>query len=292
MTPINLAFLLKPVTVPFEKLLPSKVHPEDLQKSHKYRQIRESIREMDLIEPLSVGPVDRKTGQHLLLDGHIRLLAMRELGHTEFPCLVASDDETYTYNNRINRLSTIQEHLMIRRAVDRGVSTERLAKALCLDLSSVQKRLSLLDGICPEAADLLKDRRFSLAVAAALKKMKPTRQVECAELMISANTLTIPYARSLLMATPSEMLVRKKQRQLKGITQEQMDRMEREMASLQDQYKTAEQTYGDDMLNLVLARGYLIKLLENAQVSRFLIQNQIEVMKQFTNLVQTTSMEL
>jgi len=292
MTPINFAFLLKPLTLPFEKLLPSKVHLEDLQKSHKYRQIRESIREIDLIEPLSIGPVDRKTGQHLLLDGHIRLLAMRELGHTEFPCLVASDDETYTYNNRISRLSTIQEHLMIRRAVDRGVPAERLAKTLCFDISSFQKRLSLLDGICPEAAELLKDRRFSLAVAAALKKMKPTRQVECAELMISANTLTLPYARSLLMATVPEMLVKKKQRNLKGITVEQMDRMEREMASLQGLYKTAEQTYGDDMLNLVLARGYLIKLLENAQVSRFLIQHQMQVMEQFTNLIQTTSMEL
>lgn len=292
MTVITLGFLLKPLSVPFEKLLPSKLHGEDLQKSHKYRQIRESIREIDLIEPLSIGPVDRKTGQHILLDGHIRLAAMRELGLTEFPCLVASDDETYTYNNRINRLSTIQEHLMIRRAVDRGVPTDRLAKALCLDLSGVQRRLSLLDGICPEAADLLKDRHFSLSVATVFKKMKPTRQVECAELMISANTLTVPYARSLLMATVPEMLVRKKQRLAKGVTHEQMDRMEREMSSLQDQYKTAEQTYGEDVLNLVLARGYIIKLLENHHVSRFLVQHQAEVMEQFTSLVQTTSMEL
>ncbi len=291
MTSISLGFLLKPLNIAAEKLLPSRIHSDDLPLSHKYRQIRESIREIDLIEPLSVGPVDRKTGHHLLLDGHIRLSAMKELGYTEFPCLVASDDETYTYNNRINRLSTIQEHFMIRRAVDRGVSKERLAKALCLDLSSVKKRLNLLNGICPEAAELLKDRHFSLPVASIFKQMKPTRQVECAELMISANTLTVPYARSLLMATIPEMLVRKK-RNAKGITHEQMDRMEREMSSLQDQYKTAEQTYGEDVLNLVLARGYIIKLLENNQVSRFLVQHQSEVMEQFTILVQTTSMEL
>ncbi|WP_409521162.1 hypothetical protein [Methylomonas sp. MO1] len=36
--------------------------------------------------------------------------------------------------------------------------------------------------------------------------MKPTRQLECVELMISANTITINYAEALLVATPSSML--------------------------------------------------------------------------------------
>jgi hypothetical protein len=40
------------------------------------------------------------------------------------------------------------------------------------------------------------------------------------------------------------------------------------MANLQGQYKMVEQTYGQDVLNLVLARGYLAKLLENKQVVR------------------------
>ncbi len=291
MTPISFAFLLKPLNLPSEKLLPSKILSEDLVKAHKYRQIRESIREIGLIEPLSIGPVDRKTGTHLLLDGHIRMMAMKELGHIEFPCLVASDDETYTYNHRINRLSTIQEHLMIRRAVDRGVSIERLTKVLCLDATGVQKRLTLLDGICPEAAELLKNRSFSLKVTAVLRNMKPTRQVECAELMISANTLTLPYARSLLMATSPELLL-KEPRRSKTITREQIARMEREMKSLQSNYKAAEQTFGDDMLNLVLARGYVVKLLENAQVGRFLMQHQSEVLTEFTTLAQATSLDL
>ena len=57
-------------------------------------------------------------------------IALRDLGRSVAPCLVAIDDEAYTYNNRVNRVSTIQEHFMIRRAVERGVSPERLAKAL------------------------------------------------------------------------------------------------------------------------------------------------------------------
>ena len=40
------------------------------------------------------------------------------------------NDRSYTYNKRINRLAAVQEHRMIVRAVDRGVSEERIAEAL------------------------------------------------------------------------------------------------------------------------------------------------------------------
>ena len=149
---------------------------------------------------------------------------------------------------------------MIRRAIERGVSMESLAKALSVDVSHIIKKATLLDGICPEAADLLKDRQFSAEISRVIRKMKPTRQVECIELMVSANNITVSYAEALLVATPAEMLVEgKKPPKLNGVTQEQMSRMEREMANLQGQYKLVEQTYAEDVLNLVLARGYLAK---------------------------------
>lgn len=88
---------------------------------------------------------DRKTGQHLVLDGHLRLQAAKDLGLTEVACLLSTDDETFTYNNHISRLATIQEHLMIRRALDRGISAAKLAKGLCVDISLVNKKSSLLD---------------------------------------------------------------------------------------------------------------------------------------------------
>jgi len=98
---------------------------------------------------------------------------------------------SYTYNNRINRLSTIQEHFMLRRAIERGVSPERIAKALSVDVSSIIKKMTLLDGICAEATELLKDRQFSPEISRVIRKMKPTRQMECVELMVSANNLTV-----------------------------------------------------------------------------------------------------
>ena len=41
-----------------------------------------------------------------------------------------------------------------------------------------------------------------------------------------------------------------------GITSEQMARMEHEMSLVQNRFKAIEQSYGTDVLNLVLARGY------------------------------------
>lgn len=292
MSGISLGFALDPLSVPLDQILPSRKLPEGLDTSRKFKQIRSSIAEIGLIEPLSVTPAIKKSGQHLLLDGHIRLLALRDIGCTEAPCLVATDDEGYTYNNRINRLSTIQEHYMVRRAIERGVSPERLAKVLSVDVSYIFKKMKLLDGVCPEAAELLKDRQFSPEISRVLRNMNPTRQIECVELMVSANNLSVPYAEAMLVATPAELLVDgKKPQKLTGVTQEQMAKMEREMANLQGQYKMVEQTYGQDVLNLVLARGYLAKLLDNKVVVRYLKQRQPEVLAEFETIVQAVSLE-
>jgi hypothetical protein len=70
-----------------------------------------------------------------------------------------------------------------------------------------------------------------------------------------------------------------------------MAKMEREMANLQGQYKMVEQTYGQDVLNLVLARGYLAKLLDNAKVVRYLKERQPEVLTEFETIVQSVSLE-
>lgn len=292
MSKVELGFVPEPITVAIDRVLPSRKTPVGLATSRKFKQIRSSIEDVGLIEPLTVTAIVGDAERHMLLDGHMRLIALRELGFAEVQCLVAKDDEAYTYNNRLNRLSSIQEHFMLRRAIERGVAPERLAKALNVDVSHIMKKMNLLEGICPEAAELLKDRQFSAELGRVLRKMKPTRQIECTELMVSANTLSVAYAEALLVATPAEMLVDGcKPKKLGGITREQMARMEREMSNLQGQYKMVEQTYGQDVLRLVLARGYLVKLLENTPVTRYLKQRQPEVLEQFEAIVAAASLD-
>jgi len=287
-----LGFVPDPLTLPFDKLLPSRKLPIGLDTSKKYLQIKASIEAIGLIEPLNIGAFDKTNGMHVLRDGHIRLHAMKELGFHDAPCLVALDDESYTYNNRVNRLSTIQEHMMIRRAVERGVTTERIAKDLKVDISHIQKKLNLLEGICAEAVGLLKDQRFSPNLGAVIRKMKPTRQIECVELMVAANNVTASYANALLAATPAEMLVsERKPRKLSGISAEQMAKMEKEMGNLQGQYKSIEHSYGQDVLNLVLAKGYLKNLLDNQAVFRFLSMRQPDVLREFSSLVEVDALD-
>ncbi|MDH0496353.1 plasmid partitioning protein RepB C-terminal domain-containing protein, partial [Comamonas aquatica] len=80
-------------------------------------------------------------------------------------------------------------------------------------------------------------------------------------------------------------------KKVKGVTPDQMAKMEREMANLESQFKLVEQSYGQDVLNLVLARGYLTKLLDNEAVIRFLSQNNPDILREFSGIVQATSLD-
>ncbi len=285
------AFSPEILQVPLDKLLPSRSLPGSVPGSVKFRQIVSSIHSVGLIEPLSVSPMDAISGQYLVLDGHVRLMAMQQLEFSVAPCLLAADDETYTYNSRINRLSSIQETRMLQEAVAKGVSKERLAQSLNIDISSLLKKLKLLDGICPEAVELLRDRQFSPEISRILRKMKATRQVVCVDLMLSANSLTVNYAEALLATTPAELLVAGEKPEMKGVTAEQMARMEHEMENLQGQYKLIEDSYADDVLNLVVAQGYLSKLLANDAVSRFIEQHRQDIYEQFKSIALMNSLD-
>jgi hypothetical protein len=211
---------------------------------------------------------------------------------TEVRCLIADDDEGYTYNKRINRLATIQEHLMIVRAVDRGVSEEKLAKALNLDIKSIKRRRALLVGICPEVVELLKDKSVNSRTFETLRKMKPMRQIEAAELMVTAGNYTASYAKALLAATRQADLVKADApKKIGGMTPEQMARMEREMEKLQRDLKTVESRYGEDVLQLVIASGYLSKLVANGEIKRYLGQHHPEILSEFRAVITATSLD-
>ena len=292
MAKLSLAFLPDPLSIPLDLILPSRKAHVGILTTRKFMQIQASIKAVGLIEPLTVGPAEKKTGHRILLDGHLRLLALRTLEHTEAPCLESTDDESYTYNTRINRLSSIQEHLMLCRAVEKGVTAQHLADALDLDISTITRKLNLLDGICAEAASLLKDQQFAADLGSILKKMKPMRQVECVELMVDANSVTLAYANALLAATPAAQLVdAAKPKKVAGVSPAQMANMEREMGSLQEQYKLVEQNFSQDVLNLCLASTYLSKLLKNVEIDRYLQQHHPDILTELKSIVESESLD-
>lgn len=288
---VAMAFEPDSVLIRLADILPVKQLSATIKKSRKYQQILASIQEVGIIEPPVVARQEGRQGKFLLLDGHLRIEVLKELEVDEVTCLISTDDEAFTYNKRVNRLATIQEHKMILKAIERGVPEDRIAKALDVDIPSIRRKRRLLDGICPEAAELFKDKHCPLNTFQSLKKMKPVRQVEVAELMIAMNNFSITYSKALLVATPQDQLVESgKPKSFKGISPEQIARMEKEMASLQREMKLIEESYGPDHLDLVLARGYLVSLLNNSKVVRYLTQNHSEILGEFQRISEAASM--
>jgi ParB-like chromosome segregation protein Spo0J len=258
----------------------------------KYKRILASIGDVGIVEPLVLAPRKDETEPYMLVDGHLRLAALAELGATTAPCLVAHDDEGFTYNKRVNRLATVQEHYMVTKALERGVSEQRLARTLNIDVRQIRLKRSLLVGICPEVIDLLKDRSIDRAVFTALRKMKAMRQIDAVELMMAMNNFTSRYAQALLAATRQEDLARPEQpKTVRGLTPEQMARMEREMEGLQREFKAVEASYGDSVLNLVVASGYLTKMIGNKQLSGYLERHYPEILMEFQAIVAASSLD-
>ena len=289
---VRLAFEREPVVLRLDQIVPLKVMRSGTKGSKKYTQIASSVRAIGLVEAPVVAPDPQHPGTYFLLDGHLRIEVLKELGVPEVECLVSTDDEAYTYNKRINRLAAVQEHRMIVRAVERGVPAQRIAEALGLDVTTIRRRFRLLDGICEGAAELLKDTACPQSVFDILRRMMPARQVEAAELMIGQNNLSAVFARALLVATPENQLVRRRRKKRgdeNDVSTEQIARMERELANLQSQVKSVEDSYGIDNLHLTVAKGYISKMLGNPRVVRWLAQNRQEYLTEFQAIAEIES---
>ena len=289
--PVRISFMRQVVELAVDSILPLRPVTKRVTDSKRYGRIATSLREIGLIEPLIVTRADRQ-GHHMLLDGHLRLDALRRQGEQSVSCIISDDDEAFTYNKRVNRLATVQEHFMISRAIDRGTPPAMIAAALGIDEKVVMRRRNLLDGISPGAIEILHDRPVNPQVFDILRKMKPYRQTETAELMVSMNNFTGAYAKAILAATRQEDLAKpERQKGISGVTPDQMARMERELENLARDYRATEATFGDDVLQLVLASRYLERMISNERVGAYLAARHADILTQFRTIAETTSLE-
>lgn len=289
--PTKTGFEFTTCKLPIGAIVPLKAMRSTTKASQKYRQIVASIRAVGLVECPVVTADAKKKGVYYLLDGLMRLEAVKDLGWQDVECLVSTDDEAYTYNKRINRLSSVQEHKMIVRAVERGVSETSIAEALDIEAGSVRRRFQLLDGICQEAIDLLEDKPCPMAVFDVLKRMKPLRQMEAAELMVGQKNYSSPFVRTILAATPPDQLVATSSKSKEGdISREQIARLERELEAAQRRTKYVEETYGEDNLQLTIAKTYLAKLLRSLHVVNWLRDNRPEYLAEFQEIAEITTL--
>jgi hypothetical protein len=288
---VKLACERRILTVSLDRILPVKTITKEMRKTVKYRRINASVRELGVIEPLVVYPENGAGDRYILLDGHVRLEVLKSLGQEAADCLIADDDEGYTYNHKINRLTAIQEHFMIMRAIENGVSEERLAQSLDVDVAAIRRKRDMLDGLCPEAVELLRERPATAGALREIKKVQPMRQIEMAELMIASRNFSVVYAKCLYAATPPDQLLEPdKPKEVDGLSPNEIARMEREMETLSQDFRLIEETHGRNVLDLVLVAGYLKKLLDNAPVVRYLSQHYAEILTEFQKVSESRSL--
>jgi hypothetical protein len=288
---VDLAFKQELVRVSLDSICPLYAVQKETKETVKYAQVAASVREVGLVEPLAVAPGKSDPDNYMLLDGHLRHAILLDMGEKNALCQISTDDEAFTYNKRISRLATIQEHKMILMALKRGVPEDRLARALNFNIKTLQEKRRLLEGICSEAAELLKDKQVTLTSFRVLRKMKPLRQIEAAELMVTMNKYTVNYARSLLAATPASQLVNPdKPKAAKGVSRQQLEVMERESANLERELRLVEDTYGTDHLDPVLARGYVSKLISNSRIARYLEMHYTECVPEFEKITESEAL--
>ena len=254
---LRAAFQDRILTLPLSSIVPQRPLSEHTKKSRPYLQIKASLLEVGLIEPLVVFP-QRDKG-FLLLDGHLRFAILQDLGITEAKSLLATDDESYTYNKRVNYIPPVAQHLMLLQALNRGVSEQRIATALNIDVSSVRQKAKMLDGICDEVVELLRDRKLSPELFHVLRRMKPAIQIATAELMVLRNDLSVSFAKTRLALTPPDLLNSSSSQRgkIKADSAAAQMLLEDDTETLVRSLKTIEASYGTDVLTLTVSCSYV-----------------------------------
>lgn len=273
------------VPLSLTSLVPSReLHPRE--RTHaKYHQIATSIESVGVIEAPVVFPL--KNGKFRILDGHKRVDVLRAKQVPSVDCLIATEDEAYNYNKRVGYLSTVSEHLMILRALKHN-NEKTIAQALDVSVPTIREKRDLLNGIAKEVVDLLKDRRVPPKAFRALRKMKPVRQIECAELMRASNMYSGRFAEALLRGTREDFLVQpEKKEQPDVLAPGQRRRMENETDAVLQNLRAVEKTYGTDVLTLTVGCRFVGRLLEDKQVHRYLSRKHSEILNELETIVLT-----
>ena len=161
----------KVMFLPVEAIAPNPEQPRRHFEPEKLEELATSIREMGLLQPLTVR---RKEGCWELVAGERRLRACKLAGLVQVPCLsIAVDDRSSSLlalveNLQRKDLDFWEEALALRRLVDEwGLSQEECARRIGKSQSAVANKLRLLK-LPREVLELLRENSCSERHARAL----------------------------------------------------------------------------------------------------------------------------
>lgn len=127
-----------------------------------------------------------------------------------------------------------------------------------------------------DAKSLLESKPVSPKAWSFIARMNPTRQIEAARLMIASGCYNAPYARALISVTDASLI---KDRGRPRLLMESPSRKNanQEITDLADKLKSVSGVTGTDLLIVLIARGYIQRLLGNLPITKYLRRHWADV---------------
>ncbi|MCA9287116.1 MAG: ParB N-terminal domain-containing protein [Phycisphaerales bacterium] len=248
----------------------------------EYDRIVASIKAVGLVEPLVVFP---ENGDYVILDGVQRYRALVELGVEVAPCIMGKQREAFTGNRMVNRVSPVQEHRMIEKALDE-VDESVIAAALGVATLDHRLKKSLLKQLHAEVASAYDAGKITRACAREFTHVKPQRQKEILRTMETYKDFSTTFARTLVVKTPAA------QRENRGRKHNPWDRKTQRKNDLLKKLAEAEQKhdfysqlykqYTADLLRLAI---YARSLVTNTRLREYLNQNHPAIVSRFETII-------
>jgi hypothetical protein len=121
--------------------------------------------------------------------------------------------------------------------------------------------------------------------------MKPLRQIEAAELMISGKNYTVSFAAAIFGVTSQEQLVKPSKAPSNASKSQCSCVLEETTDNLVGELAVARRTYGADVLALTVICRSLEKLIENKEVTKYLQHNHPGILGELEHLVSQVNAE-
>jgi ParB family chromosome partitioning protein len=228
----------------------------------KFELIVENIKNVGLKMPIRVSP--RTAGEqngfkYDLVCGQGRLEAFKVLGYAEIPAMVGDLPREELL------LCSLVENIARRypQPMDLLREIERL-KAEGYSYAKIAEKIDAHEDLVRGLAALKSQGEERLLDAALKGKIPMWIAVDIAK------TDTLETQRDLLKAYENKQLTRAALKYIKGLSADDVARMQHEMESLERDLKTASDNYMENMFTLQTAQTYIKNLLKNTKVAGYL----------------------
>lgn len=266
------AFDLNSIRINIEDL-EETAHRKNYRNLVSYASILSSIREVGIIQPLVVC-LSNKKGRYKILDGHIRFYALKELNQQYVYCIIANDDERYTFDAQINNLSTFQKAAMISKAVKSNVPLERIAAALAMSEKQILSDMNVTEGLDAKVVAILRTANVTANALKELRKVKNVRQIQIAQHMKAVHNFSFTFVSSLVSSSlPCHFVDPNQRTKNNRVDFTEITALEHESTSLEEQAQKSLEKYNQHIFELSIIIGFLKRLIANERINGYMMRN-------------------